>query len=477
MESGTTVAAILIVDDDESICSVFIQFLSEQGHVPHIASNASDALKVVVESRPDLVIMDIRMPGTDGLEALRSIREIDPDVCVIIMTAYGTSQTSIEAVRLGAYEYLTKPLDLDIVASVIDKALEAQALSREARGESEEWGKYSLVNLVGKSAPMQEAYKRIGLLTTNDFPVLIVGERGVGKQSVAKTIHFNSHRREKSFSPLNCRSMPEALLERELFGHETPGASGREVIPLGKLETTRGGTLFLDDIEAMSLPLQSRLLRVLVDKTLDRVGGAASVDVDTRIIAATERELTEEVSDGNFTGELYDRLRVISIELPPLRERPEDIPELVTHFIRRCNAELNKALKGVDGRVAQLFGEHPWPGNVGQLENVIKRASVLARGKVITPDDLGDSLQETNLPGREETETALQRAVRRALEQRLSDQEPRAPGSAFHDIVDRVEEVLIRRALAVTGRNQVRAAELLGLSRATLRKKIRLYRL
>lgn len=468
-------ATILIVDDDEGICTVFRRFLVTEGHVPHIVSSALDALRCVAELHPDLVIMDVCMPGLDGLEALESMRKIDPDLYVVMMTAYGTSQMSIEAVQLGAYDYLPKPLDLGAVKAVIDKALETRQLSLETPAESaEEWQKYALVNLIGDSAPMQEVYKLIGRLTTNDLPVLLVGERGTGKQLVAKTMHFNSRRKERPFVAIDCWAMPDDLLGAELFGRETgeAAAGGRERIS-GKFETAQGGTVFLDNIHAMSLPLQARLTRVLEEGTYERPGGGRSVKVDARVLAATDSALTDAVRSGRFHAELYQHLRVLPLILPPLRERREDIPGLVTHFLQRYSREFDKTIKGMDSRVMQRFMEYAWPGNVGELQRVVERACVLARGDVITVHDLGESLQDHMLPDPERADTALSASVRATLHQRLRA-EPPSP-TPFYDIIGQVEKSLVREALVATNGNQVKAAELLGLNRTTLRTKIRIY--
>ncbi|MGH0033645.1 MAG: sigma-54-dependent transcriptional regulator [Myxococcota bacterium] len=470
-------ARILIVDDDENICQAFQLFLDELGHTPLVASNAADARRIVSESPPDLVLMDIRMPGTDGLEALPTLRAIDPDLYVVMMTAYGTAQTSIEAMRLGAFDYLTKPLDLDVVKQVIDKALEARAVSRKARSEDAgSWEKYSLVDLVGHSPRMQEVYKRIGVLAGRDAPALLVGERGVGKELVARTIHANSPRSAQPYFSVSCRSLPETLLEAELFGSSggPAGSLGVARTP-GKLESAQGGTVLLADIEALPRALQTRLLRVVTDKLLEPGGDLTSQPVDVRILAASERDLAEEVREGRFDEELYDALRVITIELPPLAERLEDVPELVDHFIRRCNAELDTAIKGADPRVLEKLAAHSWPGNVGELWNVVRRACLLARGDVVTPDDLGDGLDPEPHEGAEEAESALFAAVRGALLRSLRDRERGDDASAFHDIVGRVEKALVSEALAMTSGNQVKAAALLNLNRTTLRKKIQLY--
>lgn len=447
-------ATILVVDDDEDICTAFRHFLTDEGHTPLVASNASDALAEVRGARPDLVILDIRMPGVDGLQALRQIREAAPDVYVIMMTAYGTSQTSIEAARLGAFESLTKPLDLDVVRAVVNRALESRRLGQAvaaAEGEAA-----PPTGLVGTSPPMQEAYKLIGRVAGNDLPVLVAGERGVGKRLVAGVIHAHSRRKDRPLVTVSCRALPEAALTDDLFG------------PAGQLAAARGGTLILEDIDGLSLPLQARLLRVLPAD-----GGAT----DPRIIATTREDLADEVEQGTFNAELHDRLRLITIALPPLRERREDLPALVALFVQRAAADLGKTIRGVDPRVIERFADHPWPGNVGELEHVVRRASVLAAGEIVTLDDLGDSLRETALPGRDEADATLEAAVQLALQRRLADREAADAWPPFHDVIGHVEKILVREALATTSGNQVRAAELLGLNRTTLRKKMRLYRL
>lgn len=462
-------ARVLIVDDDENICSAFELFLGELGHTALITSNANDALALVEEDCPDLVVMDIRMPGTDGLEALPAIRRIAPEVPVVMMTAYGTSQTSIEAVQRGAYDYLTKPLDLDTIKPLIERALEARAVHGQPRLEPAD--EYSLVNLVGKSPLMQEAYRRIGLLASNDVPLLIVGEPGVGKHQVARTIHFNSARKERPFAVVSCRGMPEAALERELFGQEDP-ASGA-VLAQGKLETARGGTALIDDVDALPAALQARLLRAVVDGRFERAGGATPLTLDARIIVSTECDLQAQVESGNFSPVLAQALSVVAIELPALRDRPGDIPELVSLFIHRCNDELGKSIRGVDARVEQTLLEHPWPGNVGQLRQAITRACVLARGEVLTTDDLGNVAAERSLPGAADGDVALEAALRAQLDEALNERAGGAARSPFHDIIERVEQILVREAVARMSGNQVKAAELLDLNRTTLRKKMR----
>jgi len=462
-------ARILVVDDDETICSAFEQFLAEEGHTPAIASTGEDAIQQAAAEPPDLVIMDLRMPGMDGLLALEKLRELYPSLYVVLMTAFGTSQTSIEAMRLGAYDYLEKPLDLDVVKAVIEKALKAKEVSRHVGTGPSDDARYPLVNLVGKNPKMQEAYKLIGLLATNDVPALLIGERGTGKHLVARTIHFNSGRKEAPFVSIDCRVLKGDLLARELFGR----SMGEETYP-GKLDAVEGGTLFLDNIDALDPALQTRLIRLLTEKSFERVAGVARLAADVRVLAGTEKDLAEKVRSGVFVEDLYDRLALVSIRLPPLRERPEDIHALVSHFVQRSSAELGKTIKGVDPRALEQLEAHAWPGNVGELEGAIRRAAILARGEVITLDDLGDSLEKPP-PSWEQTESVLEQAVKIALRQRLTDSSAKASESPFHDIVEIVEEILVSEALTLTSGNQVKATELLGLNRTTLRKKLRRY--
>jgi DNA-binding NtrC family response regulator len=432
-------AEILVVDDDQSIATAFERFLRHEGHVCTVASNAEDAVRLVAERDPDLVVMDIRMPGVDGLQTLQQLRSLYPDVYVVMMTAYGTSQTSIDAIRAGAFEYLTKPLDLDQLRTVIAHALAARR-SRERASAEADVPPSPQVRLVGEAPAMQEVYKMIGRLATNDVPALIVGERGTGKELVAATIHANSGRRDGPFVTVDCATLDDATLESELTA-------------------AAGGTLHLAEVHALSRPLQARVLR------------AARGAPTPRLIASTAKATAELVEDESFNREFYELLAVITLRVPPLRERSEDIALLVRSFTERFNEELNRTIKGVDEQVLQRLQEHDWPGNVGELESVVKRACIITRGDVITLADIGGSLSENRFAGRQDAESALCRAARVALQERLVDTTAAAEASAFHDIVSLVETTLVKEALSITNGNQVKASELLGLNRATLRKK------
>jgi DNA-binding NtrC family response regulator len=440
-------ADILVVDDDESIVQAFKAFLATEGHGCRVASTVDDAVREVSARRPDLVITDVRMPGADGLEGLQRMREIAPGLAVIVMTAYGTSQTSIEAMRLGAFDYLSKPLDLDELRTLIRRAVATPRPAAPAARD--EFDRYGVVALVGTSPQMVEIYKTIGVLATNDVPPLIVGERGVGKQLIARTIHANSPRKDKPFVAIDGRSLPEPLLEGELQGATALAA---------------GGSLFVSGLDALSPAMQARLARLLAERR--------STSAAPRVIVASETELSDLVRQGTFNRELYDYIGVIILRVPPLGERRGDIHDLVAHFIRRANDELGRTIIGADSQAMRLLAEHTWPGNVAELELTIKRACILARGEVITAADLKSSLKDPALPGRQEAETALEGSVRAALRQRLATGERGPDDSLFHAIVGLVEEGLVREALAITGGNQLRAAELLGVNRATLRKKM-----
>jgi DNA-binding NtrC family response regulator len=442
-------ADILVVDDDLSITTAFQRFLSDEHHDVRIAGSAADAMKAIGERRPDLVMMDIRMPGVDGLQALQEIRARFPDVYVVMMTAYGTSQTSIDAIRAGAFDYLTKPLDLDDLRVVIDKALTAQQISPVEEFATADWSADAPATLVGTAPAMLEVYKLIGRLALNDVPALITGERGTGKQLVGETIHANSSRKDRPFSALDCATLTESAIG-EIFDDET-------------------GTLLLANIEVMPAPLQSRVVRALGD-----AGRAATgLRISARVLASTERDLTEYVRQGTFNRELYEILSVITIRMPPLRERRDDIPQLVSHLIQRFNVELNRSIKGVDSAVAAQLRDHPWTGNVRELESVIKRACILARSDVITADDLGQTVTRGGpFPPRHEADAALRMAATAALHDRLLAKKEDTDSSVFHDVVDLVESTLVDEALAMTNGNQVKASEILGVNRATLRKKM-----
>jgi DNA-binding NtrC family response regulator len=439
-------ADILVVDDEESIAAAFQRFLRDEGHQFRIASNAEEGLALIAARPPNIVFMDVRMPGRDGVQALQAVRAQFPQVYVVMMTAYGTSQTSIDAIRAGAFDYLTKPLDLDVLRTVIAKALAAQQVRDSSEEPAGEDAATARVRLIGETPAIHEVYKMIGRLATNDVPALILGERGTGKESIARTIHESSGRSSGPFVVLDCESMPEPVLESSLFARD-------------------GGSVYVSAIERMPALLQSRLARTL---TSDRTDASPA---PPRVFAASEGDLAEALRSGSLRRELYDVLSVITLRLPPLRERRGDIPLLVRHFIQRLNDELSRTIRGMDDQVLRRLQEHPWPGNVGELERVVKRACIVARGDVITADEITDTLTDSRFD-REDVESALSQATRTALHERLVDRSPLRSSTPFHDIIELVESTLVREALTITNGNQVKAADVLGVNRATLRKKM-----
>ncbi len=432
-------ADILVVDDDRSIATAFEHFLVYEGHQFRLASSAADGLAAIAARRPDLVVMDIRMPGIDGLTALQQMRERDPDLPVVIMTAHGTSQTSIDAIRRGAFDYLTKPLDLNSLRDVI-----ARVTAEPALAEAEDPGPgVPEPVLVGSTPAMQAIYKLIGRLSTNDVVALITGERGTGRHLVASTIHINSERRAKPLIHVACDMVSDLELTTLLRNPEI-------------------GTLHLADIESLPPGLQARVAAVLRE-------GPAGHATHPRLLASSVADQAAVAREGRVSRELLDALSVITLPLPPLRERREDIPDLVQHFLLRANTELGRVFKGVEEAVTRMLVQHAWPGNVGELERVIRRACIVARGQMISVADLGASLDQAAVAVAPDAEPLLSGAVRQALHDRLVKG---SSVSAYHAITTLVETTLVDEALAITNGNQLKASALLGLNRTTLRKKM-----
>ena len=465
-------AKVLVADDEHGICQAFAEFLHREGHSALLASTAEEALSLIDSERPDLAFVDVRMPGMSGLDLLAHVKKSHPGLPVVIMTAYGTMDTAVTAVQHGAFDYIGKPVELAQVRKLLQRALHKPepgfhtALTTDSPVEEDEHA------LVGQSAAMQEIFKLVGLLTSNEMTVLVTGETGVGKELVARAIHSHGNRRNEPFVAVNCAAIPENLIESELFGHEKgafTGATGRRT---GRFETAGSGTLFLDEVSELPLHLQSKLLRVLQERCFEPVGGVNSLAVECRIIAASNEDLKELVEQDRFREDLYHRLNLVTLRIPPLRKRPSDIPLLATHFLRRCRAELKKPLQSIEPAAMSLLQGHSWPGNVRELEHCIKRAALLAHGPILTTHDL-------ELGGNESASDATDRgyledlaeATRRAFHGRL--QEPAGPGpELFHSLVGLVEKALVEEALARNANNQVSAARVLGLHRTTLRKKL-----
>ena len=460
---------ILVVDDEADIRRAFHRNLAGDALEVVDAANGQEAIRMVAQERPTLVVMDIRMGATSGLDTLRKLRELDPKLLVIMMTAYGTTQTAIEAMKLGAYDYVLKPLEVPKLKALIDSALKAARDMREVVSyqpllASEDYAE----GIVGKSEAMQQVFKLIGQVSQSDATVLVTGESGTGKELVARAIYHHSRRAEKPFLAINCAAIPENLLESELFGHEKGAFTGAADRRIGKFEQCDQGTIFLDEIADMPPSTQTKILRVLQSGEFQRVGGNQTFQVDVRVIAATNKNPEEQVSTKRFREDLYYRLNVVRIHLPPLRERREDVRLLVDYFLQRLaksGTSSGRVMK-ISPEALKILDRSPWPGNVRELENVIERSAVVARGDSILPKDLPAEVREPRavaIPP-EDLATAIDAAVRPLYA--LAKKDPKLK------IMAMVERELIMRALVETNGNQVQAARLLGITRATLRKRI-----
>jgi DNA-binding NtrC family response regulator len=466
---------VLIADDERTICEVFSRMVEMEGHQPLIASNGKHALKIIREEHPDAVFMDVRMPGMGGLEALARIHEEKINIPVVVMTAFGTMETAMEAVRKGAFDYLGKPIELSKARQLLKQMLATASVKHTQPQAPAEISPVASEILVGQSAPMQELFKLMGLLTTNDMTALITGESGVGKELVARGIHQHGKNSQEPFVAVNCAAIPENLLESELFGHEKGAFTGAESRRIGRFESAASGTLFLDEIGELSLPLQSKLLRVLQEHNFERIGSSTPMPLKARLIAATNRNLETEVAEKRFREDLYHRLNVITLCVPPLRQRKEDIELLARHFMQQAAHELNKPMRGMEPAVIQQLISYPWPGNVRELEHVIKRSVLMTRSDILTTHDLAmpESAHDTARPITEGDPLAqLGSAIRDALHEAVNQHDKDSENGIFHRLVSYVEKELIEEALRTSGNNQVSAAKKLGLHRTTLRNKI-----
>jgi len=466
---------LLIVDDDKSI-RYSLKRMLEGSYAILTAQNGEEALQRVKENVPDLIIMDIKMPGRSGIEVLREIKEIDPKSLVILMTAYGTTDTAIEAMKYGAFDYIIKPFPIPQMKELVEKAISLRKLMKqEVTYAQMEYAKEEGAaedRIVGSSPKMQEIYKLVGQVSQSDITVLLRGESGTGKELLARAIYHHSLRVNQPFLPINCAAIPDTLLESELFGHEKGSFTGAVSRRIGKLEQCQGGTIFLDEIGDMSLPTQAKLLRVLQERNFERLGGMETVKVDVRFIVATNKDLEAAISSGQFREDLYYRLNVVSIVVPPLRERKEDIPDLVSYFLKRFNRELKKRVGGISSGAMKKILAYGWPGNVRQLENVLKRALVLCQGEWILEDQL---LLEKGWEKVGPEEPLGEKPLENLLDILFEELSKTSESSQDQDMLSIMEKGLILRALQRTGGNQVQAAQLLGMNRSTLRGKMDKY--
>jgi nitrogen regulation protein NR(I) len=466
---------LLLVDDEEDVRYSFQRIFDSPEIELETASSGEEALKLIPRFKPDLVMMDIRMGGITGLDTLRRLRQMDSKLLVILMTAYGTTQAAIEALKLGAYDYLLKPFDVPKLKELVANALKAardmkHVVSYQPLLEKEDYEQ----GIIGRSEPMQQVFKLIGQLAASDVTALITGESGTGKELVARAIYHHSRRASQPFLAVNCAAIPEQLLESELFGHERGAFTGATLQRIGKFEQCNRGTLFLDEIGDMTPATQTKILRVLQSGTFERVGGNQPIKVDVRIIAATNKPLEQAVAARQFREDLFYRLNVVRLHIPPLRERPGDIRLLVNYFLKTFAREQQSAPKSITTAAVKALEHYHWPGNVRELENAIRRALVIAKWDAILPGDL-----PAEIAGREAAPGAS--APLAPVTGMQGDSDVAALGrQLFHwakkdpkfKILPAIERELVIQALKETDGNQVRAAKLLGITRATLRKRI-----
>ena len=449
---------ILIVDDEKNYLLVLSAILEEEGYEVLTTLSGSEALEIRKTSDIDLVLTDMKMPEMDGIELLENIKKNDPDLPVIMMTAHGTVDKAVEAMQKGAYSYILKPFDNERLILFVKKAVAMyQVVKENRRLRDAVVSQYRFGNIIGKSKPMRDVFETIQKVAPSSATVLIEGDSGTGKELVAKSIHFNSARRENPFVAVNCSALAETLLESELFGHEKGAFTGAISSKKGRFELADGGTLFLDEIGELSQNLQVKLLRVLQEKNFERVGGVRPISVNIRVIAATNKVLKDEMQQGRFREDLYYRLNVVHIALPPLKDRQEDIRLLVNHFINKYGDERkqDEPVKGVDPEVDRLFYAYSWPGNVRELENVIERVMILCTNDVITVDDLPKGFRDN---------------VHNTLH---LDGIP--ANARLYETLAMIEKTMIERALKISNNVQAHAADILGIGKSNLNQKIKKY--
>ncbi|MES1208563.1 MAG: sigma-54 dependent transcriptional regulator [Pseudomonadota bacterium] len=445
-------ARLLVVEDDPAMRELLREALSDDGYQVDVAAGGRAGIDRVKQGGIDLIVSDVKMPDLDGLDMLREIKTCDPSPFVITITAFGSIDTAIRAVKLGAFDYITKPFEIDQLLLAVEKALGARELQSEVvRLRDEVERSYRFDNIIGRSPAMQEIFGMVRRLAGSSASVLVTGDSGTGKELIARSLHFSSPRRNRPFVPLNCAAIPDTLLESELFGYKRGAFTDARSDRAGLFLEADGGTIFLDEIAELSPALQAKLLRVLQDREIRPLGGSGSEKIDVRVIAATNRDLDRRLKDGTFRQDLYYRLNVIHIHLPPLRERPEDILPLCAHFLTAASSRTDKVISGIAEAAKKVLLAHAWPGNVRELENVIERAVALATGTTIQVEDLPAPIRERKAVD------ALASAFSRGL------------------TLDELEREYIERVLQAEGGNKTRAAQRLGLDRKTLYRKLEEY--
>ncbi len=444
---------ILVVDDEPSHRQMLEAVLTADGYEVQQANDGQEAINSVEERFYDLILMDVRMSRVSGIEALKKIKELSPGIPIIIMTAYASVSTAVDALKSGAYDYLTKPLDIEELKILVGKALRQRQLEQENVYLRERLGdRFDFSNIIGRSVPMRDLFETIALVAPTEATVLIVGESGTGKELIANAIHQNSPRTDRPFIKVNCAALQETLLESELFGHEKGAFTGALTRKRGRFQLAHFGSIFLDEIGEMSPTTQTKILRVLQEREFEPLGSTQTVKVDTRVVAATNKNLEEEIQEGRFREDLYYRLNVVTLEVPPLRERREDVSLLTDFFLKQYAEKNQRLIKGFTPRAMDLLMRHGWPGNVRELENVVERAVIMARGDMISQAELPDTLRDLEAK-KEQVGIDL------------------TPGRSLKEM----EREMILRTLEEAGGNRTRSAEILGISRRTLQLKLKEY--
>jgi two-component system nitrogen regulation response regulator GlnG len=464
---------LLIIDDEPNILYSLEKSLRSDALAVLTTASARQGIEMVQQQRPDAVVLDVRLSDMPGMEAFDRIRQLDPRLPVIVITAYATTETAIEAMKRGAFEYLLKPLDFHHLHEVVAKAVELSRLRHVPAvfADPESADDAAVDRIVGRSAAMQEVYKAIGRVAPLDVPVLLVGESGTGKELVARAIYQHSRRGQEPFLTINCAAIPEALLESELFGHERGAFTGADRRRIGKFEQANNGTVFLDEIGDMSGATQPKVLRLLQEQQFSRLGGNETIQTDVRVIAATNRNLEALVAAGSFREDLFYRLKVFTITLPPLRERPDDVPLLVSHFIKILNRGMGKQVRSVSPDALRLLEKHEWPGNIRELHSAIKYALVQAAGEVLTPECLPEVIRSGSRSARPWPPKRDGGTLE--IAQLVADLLRAGEPEIYRKVWLEVDRVVLEVVLRHTKGNQVQASELLGISRTTLRAKLR----
>lgn len=458
-------ARILLIEDDVRAATALQQVLGEEGYEVILAGRGDTGLRMASRNPFEAVVTDLRLPGFDGLELIRQLRKELPRLPIILMTAHGTTETAIEATKLGAYDYLLKPFEMDELLDMVGRAVASSRLMYEpvAMGDS---GSFKDA-IIGNSRAMQQIYKQIGRIAATNVPVLIRGETGTGKELIARAIYQHSDRAGQPFVAVNCAAIPETLLESELFGHERGAFTGADIRRIGRFEQANRGTIFLDEIGDMTPATQVKLLRVLQEKTIQRLGGKEPIPIDVRVIAATHRDLETAIEERLFREDLFYRINVVTVQLPPLRARIEDIPLLIDHFLRRYGVELGTKAPAIQPEAAEFLSQQPWPGNVRELENVVRKALLTARGYAVTLADVQEVISQTKRGRSASGQTMAEFAA-----QLLAAAQRGEADNVYAEFHAGAERELLTQAMKLAEGNKTKVARWLGIARLTLREKL-----